>query len=227
MQKWKKHLCSDVFVCVEGKFLFICNLLFCIISRSVFIDSFAVISCSHFYVNLKTHHPLFLFSTLNLRYLTSPPRFPPSARPPGYSPAWDVCSLLGQCEGYGDLEARQELLAFSLTHCPPDNIHSLLAASSDLQTQVTSFRSLCFDQFGFLETVYWFFLLLQLELFTSSLPQYSKTNIRHILLICKFIFLILGYFKYIHLHALMLKTHRFSHTVKCCSAVFDLCLKCS
>ncbi|XP_033932353.1 NBAS subunit of NRZ tethering complex isoform X2 [Pseudochaenichthys georgianus] len=53
----------------------------------------------------------------------------------GYSPAWDVCSLLGQCEGYGDLEARQELLAFSLTHCPPDNIHSLLAASSDLQTQ--------------------------------------------------------------------------------------------
>ncbi|XP_078131426.1 NBAS subunit of NRZ tethering complex [Sander vitreus] len=54
----------------------------------------------------------------------------------GYSPAWDVCSLLGQCEGYGNLEARQELLAFSLTHCPPDNIHGLLAASSDLQTQV-------------------------------------------------------------------------------------------
>nr|XP_046229839.1 neuroblastoma-amplified sequence isoform X2 [Scatophagus argus] len=54
----------------------------------------------------------------------------------GYGPAWDVCSLLGQCEGYGDLEARQELLAFSLTHCPPDNIHGLLAASSDLQTQV-------------------------------------------------------------------------------------------
>ncbi|XP_059211796.1 NBAS subunit of NRZ tethering complex [Centropristis striata] len=54
----------------------------------------------------------------------------------GYSPAWDVCSLLGQCEGYADLEARQELLAFSLTHCPPDNIHGLLAASSDLQTQV-------------------------------------------------------------------------------------------
>uniref|UniRef100_A0A4W6EJA0 NBAS subunit of NRZ tethering complex n=1 Tax=Lates calcarifer TaxID=8187 RepID=A0A4W6EJA0_LATCA len=54
----------------------------------------------------------------------------------GYSQAWEVCSLLGQCEGYGDLEARQELLAFSLTHCPPDNIHGLLAASSDLQTQV-------------------------------------------------------------------------------------------
>ncbi|XP_062267282.1 NBAS subunit of NRZ tethering complex [Platichthys flesus] len=54
----------------------------------------------------------------------------------GYSPAWDVCSLLGQCEGYSELEARQELLAFSLTHCPPDNIHGLLAASSDLQTQV-------------------------------------------------------------------------------------------
>ncbi|XP_051908566.1 NBAS subunit of NRZ tethering complex isoform X1 [Hippocampus zosterae] len=54
----------------------------------------------------------------------------------GYSPAWDVCSLLGQCEGFTDLEARQQLLAFSLTHCPPDNIHAVLAASSDLQTQV-------------------------------------------------------------------------------------------
>ncbi|XP_047243058.1 NBAS subunit of NRZ tethering complex isoform X3 [Girardinichthys multiradiatus] len=54
----------------------------------------------------------------------------------GYSPAWEVCSLLGQSEGYGDLEVRQELLAFALTHCPPDNIHALLAASSDLQTQV-------------------------------------------------------------------------------------------
>ncbi|KAM6915430.1 NBAS subunit of NRZ tethering complex [Xenentodon cancila] len=54
----------------------------------------------------------------------------------GYGPAWEVCSLLGQCEGYGDLEARQELLAFSLTHCPPDSIHGLLVASSDLQTQV-------------------------------------------------------------------------------------------
>lgn len=57
---------------------------------------------------------------------------------PGYGAAWEVCSLLGQSEGYGDLEARQELLAFSLTHCPPDNIQGLLAASSDLQTQVTS-----------------------------------------------------------------------------------------
>ncbi|KAM8832299.1 NBAS subunit of NRZ tethering complex isoform 1-T1 [Spinachia spinachia] len=54
----------------------------------------------------------------------------------GYIPAWEVCSLLGQCEGYEDLQARQELLAFSLTHCPPDSIHGLLAASSDLQTQV-------------------------------------------------------------------------------------------
>uniref|UniRef100_A0A667Y811 NBAS subunit of NRZ tethering complex n=1 Tax=Myripristis murdjan TaxID=586833 RepID=A0A667Y811_9TELE len=58
-----------------------------------------------------------------------------------YSPAWEVCSLLGRCEGYGDLDARQELLAFSLTHCPPDNIHGLLAASSDLQTQVTFYLS--------------------------------------------------------------------------------------
>ncbi|XP_061126095.1 NBAS subunit of NRZ tethering complex isoform X1 [Syngnathus typhle] len=54
----------------------------------------------------------------------------------GYAPAWDVCSLLGQCDGFGQLEARRQLLAFSLTHCPPDNINALLAASSDLQTQV-------------------------------------------------------------------------------------------
>lgn len=61
----------------------------------------------------------------------------------GYSPAWEVCSLLGQCEGYAELEARQELLAFSLTHCPPDSIHGLLAASSHLQTQVTLLFCLC------------------------------------------------------------------------------------
>ncbi|XP_045068836.1 neuroblastoma-amplified sequence, partial [Coregonus clupeaformis] len=54
----------------------------------------------------------------------------------GYGDGWEVCSLLGQCEGYLDLRARQELLAFSLTHCPPASIHPLLAASSDLQTQV-------------------------------------------------------------------------------------------
>ncbi|XP_056437886.1 NBAS subunit of NRZ tethering complex [Gadus chalcogrammus] len=54
----------------------------------------------------------------------------------GFSPAWEVVSVLGQCEGYGDLAARQELLAFSLTHCPPDSIHGLLAASSDLATQM-------------------------------------------------------------------------------------------
>ncbi|XP_054617752.1 NBAS subunit of NRZ tethering complex isoform X3 [Dunckerocampus dactyliophorus] len=54
----------------------------------------------------------------------------------GYSPAWGVCSLLGQCDGFTDLEARQQLMAYALTHCPPDNIHALLAASSDLQTQV-------------------------------------------------------------------------------------------
>uniref|UniRef100_A0A8K9WWQ7 NBAS subunit of NRZ tethering complex n=1 Tax=Oncorhynchus mykiss TaxID=8022 RepID=A0A8K9WWQ7_ONCMY len=53
-----------------------------------------------------------------------------------YGDGWEVCSLLGQCEGYMDLRARQELLAFSLTHCPPASIHPLLAASSDLQTQV-------------------------------------------------------------------------------------------
>lgn len=54
-----------------------------------------------------------------------------------------MCSLLGQCDGYGELEARQELLAFSLTHCPPNSIQGLLAASSDLQSQVGFLRLHC------------------------------------------------------------------------------------
>ncbi|XP_072498758.1 NBAS subunit of NRZ tethering complex [Notamacropus eugenii] len=54
----------------------------------------------------------------------------------GYSPSWDVCSQLGQCESFQDLAARQELMAFALTHCPPGSIEGLLAASSSLQTQI-------------------------------------------------------------------------------------------
>lgn len=84
-------------------------------------------------------HPL--YSTSSSSSLTSAHLGPPRSVAvcslyAGYSPAWEVCSLLGQCEGYAELEARQELLAFSLTHCPPDSIHGLLAASSHLQTQV-------------------------------------------------------------------------------------------
>ncbi|XP_067400847.1 NBAS subunit of NRZ tethering complex isoform X2 [Emydura macquarii macquarii] len=54
----------------------------------------------------------------------------------GYSKSWEVCSQLGQSEGYQDLGTRQELMAFALTHCPPNAIESLLAASSSLQTQI-------------------------------------------------------------------------------------------
>jgi len=54
----------------------------------------------------------------------------------GYSKSWEVCSQLGQSEGYHDLGMRQELLAFSLTHCPPGAIEALLGVSSLLQTQV-------------------------------------------------------------------------------------------
>ncbi|XP_053522900.1 NBAS subunit of NRZ tethering complex isoform X2 [Artibeus jamaicensis] len=54
----------------------------------------------------------------------------------GYSKSWDVCSQLGQAEGYQDLATRQELMAFALTHCPPSNIEPLLAASSSLQTEI-------------------------------------------------------------------------------------------
>ncbi|XP_078503905.1 NBAS subunit of NRZ tethering complex isoform X2 [Lissotriton helveticus] len=54
----------------------------------------------------------------------------------GYSDSWDVCSQLGQSEGYQDLGTRKELMAFALTHCPPGAIQSLLASSSSLQTQI-------------------------------------------------------------------------------------------
>ncbi|KAJ8275215.1 hypothetical protein COCON_G00098400 [Conger conger] len=54
----------------------------------------------------------------------------------GYGAGWHVCCQLGQCEGYQDLQPRQELMAFALTHCPPASIQSLLASSSSLQTQI-------------------------------------------------------------------------------------------
>ncbi|KAJ8270630.1 hypothetical protein GJAV_G00117350 [Gymnothorax javanicus] len=54
----------------------------------------------------------------------------------GYSEGWHVCCQLGQCESYQDLLARQELMAFALTHCPPASIQTLLASSSSLQTQI-------------------------------------------------------------------------------------------
>ncbi|XP_037986196.1 neuroblastoma-amplified sequence isoform X2 [Motacilla alba alba] len=54
----------------------------------------------------------------------------------GYSKSWEVCSQLGQSEGYQDLGMRQELMAFALTHCPPCAIEALLAVSSSLQTQI-------------------------------------------------------------------------------------------
>ncbi|XP_045142533.1 neuroblastoma-amplified sequence, partial [Echinops telfairi] len=54
----------------------------------------------------------------------------------GFSKSWDVCSQLGQSEGYQDVLTRQELMAFALTHCPPTSIEGLLAASSSLQTEI-------------------------------------------------------------------------------------------
>ncbi|XP_069925849.1 NBAS subunit of NRZ tethering complex isoform X1 [Oryctolagus cuniculus] len=54
----------------------------------------------------------------------------------GYRKSWDVCSQLGQSEGYQDLATRQELMAFALTHCPPSSIELLLAAGSSLQTEI-------------------------------------------------------------------------------------------
>ncbi|XP_063170753.1 NBAS subunit of NRZ tethering complex [Candoia aspera] len=54
----------------------------------------------------------------------------------GYSKSWEVCSQLGQSEGYQDMAVRQQLLAYALTHCPPSAIEMLLAASNTLQTEV-------------------------------------------------------------------------------------------
>ncbi|XP_064911947.1 NBAS subunit of NRZ tethering complex isoform X2 [Columba livia] len=54
----------------------------------------------------------------------------------GYSKSWEVCSHLGQSEGFHDLGMRQELMAFALTHCPPSAIEALLGVSSSLQTQI-------------------------------------------------------------------------------------------
>ncbi|XP_069742445.1 NBAS subunit of NRZ tethering complex isoform X2 [Narcine bancroftii] len=54
----------------------------------------------------------------------------------GYRAGWQVCSKLGESDGYCDLAMRQELMAFARTYCPPDVIQSLLAVSSSLQTQI-------------------------------------------------------------------------------------------
>ncbi|XP_077167102.1 NBAS subunit of NRZ tethering complex isoform X2 [Paroedura picta] len=54
----------------------------------------------------------------------------------GDSESWDVCSQLGQSEGFQDMAVRQELLAYALTHCPPSAIKSLLAASCSLRTEI-------------------------------------------------------------------------------------------
>ncbi|KAM5262785.1 NBAS subunit of NRZ tethering complex [Ctenodactylus gundi] len=54
----------------------------------------------------------------------------------GYPKSWEVCSQLGQSEGYQDLATRQELMAFALTHCPPKSIELLLTGSSSLQAQI-------------------------------------------------------------------------------------------
>ncbi|CAH3196515.1 unnamed protein product, partial [Porites evermanni] len=53
-----------------------------------------------------------------------------------YVPAWTICRVLGECEDFKDLKARQSLLAFSLTHCTPDELELLLKARSLLETKI-------------------------------------------------------------------------------------------
>lgn len=81
-----------------------------------------------FKVSLKSHVCCIWLLSINF------PFFPRLTL--GYIDGWDVCAQLGQCETYSQLSARQELMAFALTHCPPSSIQNLLAASSSLQTQV-------------------------------------------------------------------------------------------
>lgn len=73
----KKHLCSDVFVCVEGKFLFIFKLLYGIISRSVFLSILSPLSPALIFMLIWKH--ITPFSSLPLfTYVTSPPHLFPS-----------------------------------------------------------------------------------------------------------------------------------------------------
>ncbi|XP_022807104.1 neuroblastoma-amplified sequence-like isoform X1 [Stylophora pistillata] len=53
-----------------------------------------------------------------------------------YSSVWTICRILGECEEFKDLKARQSLLAFALTHCLPDELESLLKSRSLLETQI-------------------------------------------------------------------------------------------
>ncbi|XP_062511926.1 NBAS subunit of NRZ tethering complex-like isoform X2 [Corticium candelabrum] len=52
-----------------------------------------------------------------------------------YSDAWQVCRQLGECNKFDDLDFRKELFAFSLSHCPSNQIEPLLRACGMLEVE--------------------------------------------------------------------------------------------
>jgi WD40 repeat protein len=52
-----------------------------------------------------------------------------------HTDGWHVCRQLGECSKFDDLRFRKELIAFALTHCPDDQIETLLRASGVLEVQ--------------------------------------------------------------------------------------------
>ncbi|XP_035662778.1 neuroblastoma-amplified sequence-like [Branchiostoma floridae] len=59
----------------------------------------------------------------------------------GYAPGWQVCQQLATNNNFTDYRARMELLSFSLTHCQPDQISSVLKVRNQIMLQNMVFNS--------------------------------------------------------------------------------------
>ncbi|XP_066274218.1 NBAS subunit of NRZ tethering complex-like [Branchiostoma lanceolatum] len=59
----------------------------------------------------------------------------------GYAPGWQVCQQLATDNNFTDYRARMELLSFSLTHCQPDQISSLLKVRNQIMLQNMVYNS--------------------------------------------------------------------------------------
>ncbi|XP_019619051.1 PREDICTED: neuroblastoma-amplified sequence-like [Branchiostoma belcheri] len=59
----------------------------------------------------------------------------------GYAPGWQVCQQLATDNNFTDYRARMELLSFSLTHCQPDQLSSLLKVRNQIMLQNMVYNS--------------------------------------------------------------------------------------
>ncbi|KAI8481341.1 hypothetical protein Bbelb_409050 [Branchiostoma belcheri] len=59
----------------------------------------------------------------------------------GYAPGWQVCQQLATDNNFTDYRARMELLSFSLTHCQPDQLSSLLQVRNQIMLQNMVYNS--------------------------------------------------------------------------------------